>query len=47
MTLIFRQMEDDNTFLITGKRPQFLANLASPELGTAQPQLVITLFLTF
>jgi hypothetical protein len=35
----FSGMEDDLNFEVSGKQPQFLA-LASPKLGTAQPQLV-------
>ena len=35
-------MEDDLNFKVNGRQPQFTSP-ASPELGTAQPQLVIQL----
>ena len=43
-TSIARKLEDDLNLLLDGSQPQFLAS-ASPELGTAQPQLVFIFFI--
>ena len=40
---LLRKMEDDLNFKVNEKRPKWLA-LGSPELGTAQPQLVFSYF---